>query len=112
MLVVISPAKTLDFETSWKLKNISQPDFLHDSQLLIDQLRKLSATKIGEMMSISDKLAMLNSERFLNWHLPFTSENAKPAVLAFRLQLFKTRWTILSAMRNIICRINSRFLVN
>lgn len=84
MLVVISPAKTLDFETSWKLKNISQPDFLDDSQLLIDQLRKLSAVKIGEMMSISDKLAILNSERFLYWHLPFTSENAKPAVLAFR----------------------------
>lgn len=84
MLVVISPAKTLDFETPWKLKNISQPDFLLESQLLIDQLQKLSATKIGELMSISEKLAILNAERFLNWHLPFTPENAKPALLAFR----------------------------
>ena len=84
MLVLISPAKTLDFETPWKLKNISQPDFLNDSQLLIDQLRKLSATKIGELMSISEKLAILNAERFLNWHLPFTLENSKPAILAFR----------------------------
>jgi uncharacterized protein len=84
MLVVISPAKTLDFETPWKLKNISQPDFLHESQYLIDQLRKLSAAKIGEMMSISEKLAILNAERFLNWHQPFTPENSKPAILAFR----------------------------
>lgn len=84
MLAIISPAKTLDFETPWKLKNISQSEFLHDSQLLIDQLRKLPAAKIGELMSISEKLAILNSERFLNWHLPFTNENAKPAILAFR----------------------------
>jgi cytoplasmic iron level regulating protein YaaA (DUF328/UPF0246 family) len=84
MLTLISPAKTLDFETPWKLKNISQPEFLHDSQLLIDQLRKLPAAKIGELMSISEKLAILNVGRFLNWHLPFTNENAKPAILAFR----------------------------
>jgi len=84
MLVLISPAKTLDFETPWKLKNISQPQFLQESQLLIDQLRKLPATKIGALMSISEKLSVLNADRFLNWHLPFTPENAKPAILAFR----------------------------
>lgn len=84
MLVIISPAKTLDFETSWKLKNISQPEFLHDSQLLIDQLQKLSTTKVGELMSISEKLAVLNVGRFLNWNLPFTIKNSKPAILAFR----------------------------
>jgi cytoplasmic iron level regulating protein YaaA (DUF328/UPF0246 family) len=84
MLTLISPAKTLDFETPWKLKNISQPEFLQDSQLLIDQLQKLPAAKVGELMSISEKLAVLNAERFLSWHLPFTTENAKPAILAFR----------------------------
>ena len=84
MLAIISPAKTLDFETPWKLKTSSQPEFLQDSQLLIDQLRKLPATRIGELMSISEKLSVLNADRFLNWHLPFTPENAKPAVLAFR----------------------------
>ncbi len=83
MLAVISPAKTLDFETPWKL-DATQPQFLDDSQLLIKQLRKLPAHKIGELMSISEKLSILNAERFLNWHLPFTPENAKPAVLAFR----------------------------
>ena len=84
MLAIISPAKTLDFETPWKLKTSSQPEFLQDSQLLIDQLRKLPATRIGELMSISEKLSVLNADRFLNWHLPFTPENAKPAILAFR----------------------------
>lgn len=84
MLAIISPAKTLDFETPWKLKNSSQPEFLQDSQLLIDQLRKLPAPRIGELMSISEKLSVLNADRFLNWHLPFTPENAKPAILAFR----------------------------
>jgi uncharacterized protein len=84
MLAIISPAKTLDFETPWKLKTSSQPEFLQDSQLLIDLLRKLPATRIGELMSISEKLSVLNADRFLNWHLPFTPENAKPAILAFR----------------------------
>jgi len=83
MLAVISPAKTLDFETPWKL-NATQPQFLADSQLLIDELRKLSAPKIGKLMSISEKLAILNADRFLNWRLPFNNENAKPAILAFR----------------------------
>lgn len=83
MHVVISPAKTLDFETPWKLDS-TQPAFLDDSQLLIKQLRKLPAHKIGDLMSISEKLSILNAERFLNWHLPFTPDNAKPAILAFR----------------------------
>lgn len=83
MLAIISPAKTLDFETPWKL-DVTQPQFIYESQLLINQLQKLSPAEIGEMMSISEKLAILNAERFLNWHLPFTSDNSKPAILAFR----------------------------
>jgi cytoplasmic iron level regulating protein YaaA (DUF328/UPF0246 family) len=83
MLAVISPAKTLDFETPWKL-DFSQPQFLNESQELINQLKKLSVKDISELMSISEKLSILNSERFLNWHKPFTANNAKPAILAFR----------------------------
>lgn len=83
MLVVISPAKTLDFETPWKI-NHTQPQFLEDSQELIQQLQKLSIKKVGDLMSISEKLSILNAERFSNWHLPFTKDNAKPAILAFR----------------------------
>lgn len=84
MLMVISPAKTLDFETPAKTKVSTQPDFLDQSQLLIDQLRELSPSDISGLMSISDKLGNLNFDRFLNWHTPFDVDNAKQAVLAFK----------------------------
>ena len=84
MLMVISPAKTLDFETSAKTKVSTQPDFLDQSQQLIDQLRELSPSDISDLMSISDKLGNLNFDRFLNWHTPFDADNAKQAVLAFK----------------------------
>ena len=84
MLMVISPAKTLDFETPAKTKVSTQPDFLDQSQLLIDQLRELSPSDISGLMSISDKLGNLNFDRFLNWHAPFDVDNAKQAVLAFK----------------------------
>lgn len=82
--MVISPAKTLDFETPAKTKVSTQPDFLDQSQLLIDQLRELSPSDISGLMSISDKLGNLNFDRFLNWHTPFDVDNAKQAVLAFK----------------------------
>lgn len=84
MLMVISPAKTLDFETPPGSKRATTPDFLDQSQQLIDQLRELSPSDISALMSVSDKLGELNFERFLNWHTPFDKDNAKQAVLAFR----------------------------
>ncbi|ARN73923.1 peroxide stress protein YaaA [Oceanicoccus sagamiensis] len=84
MLMVISPAKTLDFDTPAKTKVSTQPDFLEQSQQLIDELRELSPSDISGLMSISDKLGNLNFDRFLNWHTPFEADNAKQAVLAFK----------------------------
>ena len=84
MLMLISPAKTLDFETPAKTQVNTVPDFLEQSQLLIDQLRPLSPADISELMHISDKLGVLNYERFLNWHTPFDAGNAKQALLAFK----------------------------
>ena len=84
MLMVISPAKTLDFESPAATKKHTAPDFLPQSQQLIDQLRLLSPADISELMHISDKLGTLNYERFLNWHTPFDTDNAKQAVLAFK----------------------------
>ncbi len=84
MLAVISPAKTLDFETP-SLTNIhTEPEFLEDSQQLIARLRRLSAREIGSLMSISPALVKLNQERYRDWNPPFTPENAKPALLAFK----------------------------
>jgi len=84
MLLIISPAKTLDFETPPRSKLTSIPDFLPRSSVLIDELRGLSPANLSDLMSISEKLGELNCERFLNWHTPFDSDNAKQALLAFK----------------------------
>ena len=84
MLLLISPAKTLDFATPPRTKVATQPDFLEHSQALIDELRHLSPPQLSELMGISDKLGDLNFGRFLNWQTPFTPDNAKQAVLAFK----------------------------
>lgn len=84
MLSVISPAKTLDFETPSTTKQVTQPAFLEQSQALIDILRDYSPQQISELMGISDKLAGLNAARFEEWQPPFTLSNAKPAAQAFQ----------------------------
>jgi cytoplasmic iron level regulating protein YaaA (DUF328/UPF0246 family) len=84
MLMVISPAKTLDFETPAKTKVATSADFLEQSQILINDLQQLSPADVTELMGISDKLANLNVERYLNWHVPFDESNAKQALLAFK----------------------------
>ena len=82
--MIISPAKTLDFDTPAKTKVATQPDLLDQSQQLIDELRLLSPADVSGLMGISDKLGQLNADRFLNWHTPFDSSNAKQAALAFK----------------------------
>lgn len=84
MLIVISPAKTLDFETPAATNKHTMPGFLDDSAILIDQLRQLEPDKIGKLMSISPKLATLNSNRYHQWSLPFNPDNAKQSILAFK----------------------------
>lgn len=83
MLMVLSPAKSLDFETAPKTKVFTEPDFLEDSAELIKQLQKLTPADVSELMSISDKLGALNYERFQEWQPPFTLDNAKQSALAF-----------------------------
>jgi hypothetical protein len=83
MLTVISPAKSLDYETPLSTDKNSQPEFLDHSQTLIEQLRELSPPEIESLMKISPKLADLNYGRFLNWQQPFTGENARPCIFAF-----------------------------
>ena len=84
MLIVISPAKTLDYETPPATEVCTQPDFLKEAAALMKGLRKLSEEDIGELMGISPKLAKLNKERFESWQAPFTKMNAKQAILAFK----------------------------
>ncbi len=84
MLILISPAKTLDFETPVSAKTGTQPVFLKDSQLLIDDLQKLTPGDVSSLMNISEKLGNLNFERFMDWQTPFTRKNAKQAAMAFK----------------------------
>ncbi|GAB3369838.1 peroxide stress protein YaaA [Spongiibacter taiwanensis] len=84
MLVVISPAKTLDFDTPPHIDQHTQPDFLKQSRQLIGELQQLNPEQISSLMSISGKLGELNHQRFMNWKTPFKPTNAKPAALAFR----------------------------
>ncbi|MCF5164594.1 peroxide stress protein YaaA [Pseudomonas congelans] len=84
MLMVISPAKTLDFETPPTTGRFTQPQFLDHSRELIDQLRELTPAQISELMHLSDKLAGLNAARFGSWSPDFTLDNAKQALLAFK----------------------------
>lgn len=84
MLSVISPAKTLDFETPSTTDQVTQPDFLEHGQPLIDILRGYSPQQLSDLMGISDKLAGLNAARFAEWQPPFSLDNAKPAVQAFQ----------------------------
>ena len=84
MLMVISPAKTLDYDTPPVTERFTQPQFLDQSQELIEQLRQMSPQQIGELMHLSDKLAALNVARYGSWQPDFTPANAKQALLAFK----------------------------
>ncbi|WP_226595779.1 peroxide stress protein YaaA [Marinobacter nauticus] len=84
MLMIISPAKTLDYESPLATETHTQPDFLDDACELIDQLKELEPHQVSNLMSISEKLGQLNAERFQRWHTPFTPDNARQAVLAFK----------------------------
>lgn len=84
MLIVISPAKTLDYETTPKTKVFTTPDYLDHSQRLINRLRNFSSLDISDLMKVSAKIADLNFDRYESWKKPFTEKNAKQAVLAFK----------------------------
>lgn len=84
MLTLISPAKTLDFDTPPTIRKSTQPRFLEQSAALVEDARQLDPGAIRELMGVSDAIADLNHRRFHNWATPFTLDNAKQAVLAFR----------------------------
>ncbi len=89
VLILISPAKTLDFETPASCDRFSQPAFLAEAEVLVKQLRKLSATEISSLMKISDKLGELNASRYRTWQADFDSTHAKQAILAFRGDVYQ-----------------------
>jgi cytoplasmic iron level regulating protein YaaA (DUF328/UPF0246 family) len=83
MLAIISPSKTQDFSTC-DCEAFSQTRQIEDSKELVAILRGKNEVKIAKLMSLSEKLAKLNFDRFQNFQTPFTLENAKQALLAFK----------------------------
>lgn len=84
MLILLSPAKTLDFDTPPVTKKATQPAFLERSAELVDVLKQYSPHDLGKLMKLSPALSELNVQRFHDWQLPFSPANAKAAVLAFK----------------------------
>lgn len=84
MKIVISPAKSLDFETEVPTQMYTEALFLKEAEVLSKVLKKKSPKKIGELMHISPALSELNWQRNQDWTLPFDTENAKQAVFAFK----------------------------
>jgi hypothetical protein len=89
MIIVISPAKKLDYKTPVNTKQYSIPELTEHSKILIEELRKCSIEDLTKLMNISYGLAETNLQRFLQWQLPFTPENAKPAILAFNGDVYE-----------------------
>jgi cytoplasmic iron level regulating protein YaaA (DUF328/UPF0246 family) len=89
MLIVISPAKKLDYSSPVAAKNYSQPQLLDHSAELLQGLKKLSPQDVCALMGLSDNLGALNYERFQAWDRPFTEDNAKPAILAFKGDVYQ-----------------------
>ncbi len=88
MITIISPAKNLDFKSQLTVKSHSQPLFLKESERLIKTMRRLKPADLTNLMGISDKLAATNFERFQTWTTPFTTRNARQAILAFNGEVY------------------------
>ncbi len=84
MLTIISPAKTLDFETPPGTRSATQPQFLARAAELVDDARALSPDELRVLMGVSANIAELNHRRFMDWGLPFNADNAKQSLLAFK----------------------------
>jgi len=83
MLIVLSPAKSLDYKTAVQVKTPTLPEFVSESAKLIADLKKLAPQDVAKLMGLSDQLATLNVGRYRDWSKKFTPENSKPSIYAF-----------------------------
>jgi cytoplasmic iron level regulating protein YaaA (DUF328/UPF0246 family) len=89
MIIIISPAKSLDFKTPSVFSDFTIPEFLNESEKLVGRLKTYSPKKLSVLMGISADLGELNFKRFQEWQLPFTPENSKQAILAFNGDVYQ-----------------------
>ena len=83
MLIVVSPAKALDYSSKLPTRKHSLPRMLDQAEPLVEVMRQKSPDEIAALMSISAQLAELNFERYADWEAPFSPDDARPALLAF-----------------------------
>ncbi len=88
-LIVLSPAKSLDFDRKLNCKKSSIPDFIHESKMLINYLLKLKKEELGRLMGISQKLINLNYERYKSWNEDFNLNNSRHAIFCFTGDVYK-----------------------
>ncbi|MBA6153984.1 peroxide stress protein YaaA [Gelidibacter maritimus] len=89
MKLVLSPAKSLDFETELPTDRTTQPEFLKQSERLNKILKKKSVKALAELMGISKDLSQLNYDRNQDWQMPFTKDNSRPAIYAFSGDVYR-----------------------
>jgi uncharacterized protein len=89
LMAVISPAKLIDEQSHYPGITCTQPEMLEEAEYLVSKLRKLSGSKLSELMDLSKDLGDLNKKRYMNWHLPFDHGNAHPAILMFKGEVYR-----------------------
>ena len=89
MLLLLSPAKTLDLDTVYPTPALTQPRLLDHSEVLVEHLRDASTAQLQQLMKVSEAIATLNVQRFGAFHTPFDADNARPALLAFRGDVYR-----------------------
>jgi cytoplasmic iron level regulating protein YaaA (DUF328/UPF0246 family) len=89
MIITLSPSKGQDFETPVAPDNATLPAMLDDSMLLIRELRKYRVAQVRELMEVSENIARLNVDRYRSFSLPFTPDNARPALFAFKGDVYR-----------------------
>jgi cytoplasmic iron level regulating protein YaaA (DUF328/UPF0246 family) len=89
ILTIISPAKKLDYSQTLQAVEHSQPELLDHASELLQDLKEMSPQELCSLMGLSDKLGALNYERYQAWQQPFSPENAKQALLAFKGDVYQ-----------------------
>jgi len=97
MILLLSPAKSLDFDSTWKVAATTEPVFTDQAKTLAGQLRTFRPAELQQLMDISEKLAELNVQRFQDWEPASAANGGKPAALAFTGDVYQGleagRWT-------------------
>jgi cytoplasmic iron level regulating protein YaaA (DUF328/UPF0246 family) len=88
MIILLNSSKTLDFEQPARVSKHSVPEFSDDSEFLVDKLRRFSVSDFSELMGVSEKLAVLNVERYKNWKTSPPHSQAKQAIMAFKGDIY------------------------